>query len=40
MQPKIEFNHDLQATDFPVTDALFREFKRFVAAKPQYKATL
>jgi len=39
VQPKIEFNHDLQSTDFPVTDALFKEFKRFVGAKPQYKAT-
>lgn len=39
VQPKIEFNHDLQSTDFPVTDDLFKEFKRFVGAKPQYKAT-
>jgi carboxyl-terminal processing protease len=39
VQPKIEFNHDLQASDFPVTDAVFKEFKRFVGANPQYKAT-
>ena len=39
VQPKIEFNHDLQSTDFPVTDALFKEFKRFAGAKPMYKAT-
>lgn len=39
VQPKIEFNHDLQATDFPVTDALFKELKKFVAAKPDLKAT-
>lgn len=39
VQPKIEFNHDLQSTDFPVTDALFKEFKRFAGANPDYKAT-
>jgi carboxyl-terminal processing protease len=39
VQSKIEFNHDLQATDFPVTDALFKELKKFVAAKPTLKAT-
>ena len=39
VQPRIEFNHDLQATDFPVTDALFKELKRFIAANPVYKAT-
>ena len=39
VQPRIEFNHDLQTTDFPVTDALFKELKRFVAANPVYKAT-
>jgi len=39
VQPKIEFNHDLQSTDFPITDALFKEFKRFAGAKPLYKAT-
>ena len=39
VQPRIEFNHDLQTTDFPVTDALFKELKRFIAANPVYKAT-
>ena len=35
----IEFNHDLQSTDYPVTDALFAELKRFAAAKPEFKTT-
>jgi carboxyl-terminal processing protease len=39
VQPKIEYNHDLQATDFPVTDAVFKELKRFVSANPVYKTT-
>ncbi|HCX28223.1 MAG TPA: hypothetical protein DHU55_00370 [Blastocatellia bacterium] len=39
VQLPIEFNHDLQATDFPVTDALFKELKRFVTAKPIFKVT-
>ena len=34
----IEFGHDLQPTDFPVTDALFRAFKDFVAREPAWKA--
>jgi carboxyl-terminal processing protease len=37
IQRAIEYDHDLQATDFPVTEALFKEFKRFVAAKPGFK---
>src|SRR6266542_904487 len=36
-QHAIEFGHDMQSTDFPITDALFKEFKRFVAGKPIYK---
>ena len=39
IQRAIEFNHDIQSTDVPVTDALFNEFKRFVAAKPVFKVT-
>ncbi len=39
VQKPIEFRHDLKATDFPVTDALFKELKRFVAGKPEFKAT-
>lgn len=35
----IDFGHDLQSTDFPVTDALFTELKRFAAAKPDFKTT-
>jgi carboxyl-terminal processing protease len=36
---QIEYGHDLQAADFPVTEALFNEFKRFVASKPTFKVT-
>ena len=39
VQKSIEFGHDLKAADFPVTDALFKELKRFAAAKPEFKAT-
>ena len=39
VQSAIEYDHDLQATDFPITDAVFKEFKRFVAAKPAFKVT-
>jgi carboxyl-terminal processing protease len=39
IQRAIEYNHDLQATDFPVTDAVFKELKRFVAAKSVFKVT-
>jgi carboxyl-terminal processing protease len=39
VQRAIEFNHDLQTTDFPITPALFSEFRRFVAAKPVFKVT-
>jgi carboxyl-terminal processing protease len=35
----IDFGHDLQSSDFPVTDALFAELKRFAVAKPDFKAT-
>lgn len=37
VQRAIDYDHDLQSTDFPVTDALFKEMKRFVAAKPTLK---
>ncbi len=40
VQRAIEFGHDIQSTDFPVTDALFKELKRFVASKPGYKVTV
>lgn len=39
VQRAIEYDHDLQATDFPVTESLFKEFKRFVTAKPVFKVT-
>ena len=39
IQRAIEFNHDLQSTDYPVTDAVFNELKRFVASKPLFKVT-
>ena len=39
VQRPIEFNHDLQPTDFPITDALYKEFKRFVANNPSFKGT-
>jgi hypothetical protein len=39
VQRAIEFQHDLQADDFPVTDALFKALKQFAASKPIFKAT-
>jgi carboxyl-terminal processing protease len=39
VQKPIEYDHDVSAADFPVTEALFKEFKRFVAGKPAFKAT-
>jgi carboxyl-terminal processing protease len=39
IQKPIEFNHRLLGTDYPITDALFKEFKRFVASKPLFKIT-
>ena len=33
----IDFNHELLPTDFPVTDALFKAFKDFVASDPAWK---
>ncbi len=35
----IDYEHELLPTDFPVTDALMKEFKRFVAAKSVFKVT-
>jgi carboxyl-terminal processing protease len=34
----IEFGHDLQTSDFPVTDALYKSFKDYVAKDPNWKA--
>jgi carboxyl-terminal processing protease len=35
----IQYGHDLQATDFPITDEVFKELKRYVAGKPLFKVT-
>jgi carboxyl-terminal processing protease len=39
VQRAIDYDHDIQPSDFPVTDALFKELRRFVASKPVFKAT-
>jgi len=39
VQRAIEFDHDLVNEDFPVTDALFKDLKRFAASKPIFKVT-
>ena len=35
----IDFNHDLQANDLRVTDAIFRAYRDFVTSDPNYKTT-
>ncbi|MEP6718806.1 MAG: hypothetical protein ABJB21_06680, partial [bacterium] len=35
----IQFEHDLLPTDYPVTDALYKDFKQYVAGKPVFKVT-
>jgi carboxyl-terminal processing protease len=39
VQRAIEFDHDLVDEDYPVTDALFRELKKFASNKPIFKVT-
>ena len=39
VQRAIEFDHELVSEDFPVTDALFAELKKFAASKPIYKVS-
>ena len=39
IQRAIEFEHELVNEDYPVTEALWKELKKFAASKPQYKAT-
>lgn len=39
VQRPIEFDHDLESDDFPVTDSLFKELKKFAASKPIFKVT-
>ncbi|MBV9211342.1 MAG: S41 family peptidase [Acidobacteria bacterium] len=38
VQRAIDFNHKLQASDFPVTDALYQAFKSFVAKDAAWNA--
>ena len=39
VQRAIDFHHTLEATDFPVTDALYKAFKDFVLKEPSWNAT-
>lgn len=39
VQQAIDFSHDLQPSDFPITDRLFKAFKEFVANDPSLRAT-
>jgi carboxyl-terminal processing protease len=39
IQRAIDFDHELASEDYPVTDALFKELKKFAAAKPMFKVT-
>lgn len=39
IQRPIEFDHELEQEDYPVTDALFTQLKKFAAAKPAFKVT-
>ena len=39
VQRAIEFDHDLVNEDYPVTEALWKELKKFAASKPEFKAT-
>ena len=39
VQRAIDFNHDVVANDFPVTEELFKAFKSFVAAHKEYQFT-
>lgn len=39
VQRPIEFNYDLQPTNFPVNDAVFKAFKDYVAAQSSLKIT-
>jgi len=40
VQQAIDFSHDLQTSDFPITEPLFKAFKEFVANDPLLKAAL
>jgi carboxyl-terminal processing protease len=39
VQHPIDYDHDVQATDFPITEALYKQFKSFVAGKQVFKVT-
>jgi carboxyl-terminal processing protease len=39
IQRAIEFDHELASEDYPVTDPLFKELKKFAASKPIFKVT-
>jgi carboxyl-terminal processing protease len=39
IQRAIEFDHDLVNDDYPITDALFKEVKKFAASKAIFKVT-
>jgi carboxyl-terminal processing protease len=39
IQRAIEFDHELVSEDYPVTEALFKELKKFAASKPVFKVT-
>jgi carboxyl-terminal processing protease len=39
IQRAIEFDHDLASEDYPITEPLFKELKKFAAAKPMFKVT-
>jgi carboxyl-terminal processing protease len=39
VQRPIEFDHDLEANDYAVTDSLFQALKKFATSKPIFKVT-
>lgn len=39
IQRAIEFDHDLLSEDYPITEPLFKELKKFAVAKPIFKVT-
>ena len=39
IQHAIDFDHDLSSDDYPITDQLFSELRKFAASKPLFKVT-
>jgi carboxyl-terminal processing protease len=39
VQREIDFHHDLQPSDFPITDDLFKSFREFVANDPDFRSS-